>query len=101
MAGSLTITTDELRTASKNVTDLNGQLSERLEDIRRKLNSLKNTWESEGADEVMQQFNNLNPKFDQYKRIVDSYADFLMKTAEQYEVTESTVKKNAGTLEFK
>jgi len=101
MAGSLTITTDELRTASKNVTDLNGQLSERLEDIRRKLNSLKNTWESEGADEVMQQFNNLNPKFDQYKRIVDSYVDFLMKTAEQYEVTESTVKKNAGTLEFK
>ena len=101
MAGSLTITTDELRTASKNVTDLNGQLSERLEDIRRKLNSLKNTWESEGADEVMQQFNNLNPKFDQYKRIVDSYADFLMKTAEQYEVTERTVKKNAGTLEFK
>lgn len=101
MADSILISTDELRSAAKNVADLNRQLTGNLEDIKRKLTALRNTWQSESSEEMLTRFNQLDPRFKDYETVVNSYVDFLNKTAEQYEVKEDTIKKNATAIEFK
>ena len=40
--------------------------------------------------------NALNPRFEEYKSVVESYAKFLVNTAQNYDTTETTVQNNAG-----
>ena len=43
--------------------------------------------------------NALKPRFEEYKTVVESYAKFLVNTAQSYESTESAIQNNAN--EFK
>ena len=38
----------------------------------------------------------MQPKFDSYKEVIESYAKFLDNTVAQYEQTESTLNTNAA-----
>jgi len=91
MADSIKITTQELKNTASEVRSINTDLQTQLEDINQKMNNLESTWESDGARDIRAAMNALNPRFEQYWSVVNSYATFLDNTATQYETAEQQV----------
>jgi len=42
--------------------------------------------------------NALKPRFEEYKAVVESYAKFLVTTAQSYEATETAIQSNASAF---
>ncbi|WP_027088426.1 pore-forming ESAT-6 family protein [Cohnella panacarvi] len=86
--GKLTSTAEQITTLNKNLTD-------QLEEIRKEVKNLSNSWQSDAATELSRDFESYAPKFEEYREVVKSYATFLMNTAEAYDKTETHIKNNA------
>ena len=63
------------------------------------MNELKTSWTSEASEEIVAKINGMKGRFDEYDSVIQSYADFLRKAAEQYETTETTAKTNASAFQ--
>lgn len=98
MADSIQITTQVLLDTAEKVRSINSTMDEKLAEINKNMNDLNSTWQSEGATEIIAAMNALKPRFEQYKSTVESYAKFLVNTAQGYETTENTVKSNASAF---
>lgn len=96
MANGIQISTDVLHTTAKDIRDINDILDQKLADINKNMNDLKETWQSEAAEDIRAAMNALKPRFEEYKAVVESYAKFLVNTATSYETTESNIKNNAS-----
>lgn len=92
---TININTQTLRTTATTIEGLNRDLDGKLNEIKTKMNNLRNDWESAAADEIIKKMNNMQDRFDTYKSIVDEYKTFLINTAQSYESTESALKSNA------
>jgi len=92
---SIQISTGKLTDTAQEISTLNKTLSDRLDQIRTDMDNLKNIWESEASEVLRGDFESYVPKFTECKEVVDSYVDFLRKTAEAYETTETHLKNNA------
>ena len=95
MDDSIRVSTDVLRNTAKKVRDINLVLDQKLAEINKNMNSLEQSYQSDASTEIRANMNALKPRFEEYKRVVESYADFLVKTAEQWETTEATITHNA------
>ena len=95
MAG-IKITTQVLTSTAEKVRNLNTKLDQDLADCNSTMNSLESTWQSDAATDIRAAMNALKPRFEEYKRVIDSYAKFLDMTAQSFEATEQTVQTNAG-----
>ena len=93
------LTLEELTNSAGVIRRRNDELSTILNNIRTQMNNLKNSWSSEASMEIQTNFEKLNPKFENYFNIIDSYADFLDKTVISYQGTESTNVSNAAAFE--
>ncbi len=98
MADSIKISTHVLTGTAKTVRDINNDLDSKLKDINKSMNALEATWKSDAASDIRAAMNALQPKFEKYKEIVESYAKFLDMTATNYETTEGTIQTNAGSF---
>ena len=87
--GEVTKTAGTIRT-------LNTQLDTKLSEIKKQMNDLQQTWQSDASNTIREKFSSLTPTFEQYKNIVDSYAKFLDNTVQSYESAETTVNSNAS-----
>ena len=96
MADSIKISTQVLVDTAEKVRNCNKNMDERLADINKAMNDLEATWKSQGANSIREAMNAMKPRFEQYKNVVESYAKFLVSTAQSYETTESTVNTNAN-----
>lgn len=98
MADSIRISTQALMDTAEKIRRINDALDGKLADINKSMNDLEATWKSDGATEIRSNMNALKPRFEEYKAVVESYAKFLVNTAQSYETTESTVQNNASAF---
>lgn len=98
MADSIKISTQVLNDTAKKVRDCNAAMDQKLADINKSMNDLEATWKSEAANDIRAAMNALKPKFEEYKNVVESYAKFLVNTAQSYESTEGAIQSNANAF---
>ena len=99
MADGIKISSQVLMDTAGEIDTINKALDEKLANINKNMQDLESTWKSDAASDIRAAMNALKPRFEEYKSVVKSYADFLRNTAQNYENTESTVQSNAS--EFK
>ena len=98
MADSIKISTQVLTDTAQKVRNCNTVMDEKLADINKNMNDLEATWKSDAASDIRAAMNALKPKFEQYKNVIESYAKFLVNTAQSYETTESAIQSNASAF---
>lgn len=98
MADGIQISTQVLLDTADKVRTINSTLDQKLADINKNMNDLEATWKSDAATDIRAAMNALKPRFEEYKNVVESYAKFLVNTAQNYESTESTVQTNASAF---
>ena len=91
------ITFEEVRAKAAQMRSYNETLTETLTTIKNAINSLEAQWTSDTSDTIRSKITAMQPKFDSYKEVVESYAKFLDNTVAQYETTENTLNTNAGS----
>lgn len=95
MADGIQISTQVLVDTAEKVRSINNALDTKLEEINKSMNDLSSTWKSDAGEEIRAAMNALRPRFEEYKTVVESYAKFLVNTAQTYESTESAIQANA------
>lgn len=98
MADSIQISTQVLVDTASKVRNINATLDSKLADINKSMNDLEATWKSDAATDIRAAMNALKPRFEEYKNVVESYAKFLVNTAQSYETTESAIQSNASAF---
>lgn len=98
MADGIQISTQVLLDTADKVRTINSTLDQKLADINKNMNDLEATWKSDAATDIRAAMNALKPRFEEYKNVVESYAKFLVNTAQNYESTEGTVQTNASAF---
>lgn len=98
MADGIQISTQVLLDTADKVRSINATLDQKLADINKNMNDLEATWKSDAATDIRAAMNALKPRFEEYKNVVESYAKFLVNTAQAYESTESSVQANASVF---
>lgn len=94
----INITLEEVRNTAKTIKTLNTQLASRLEEIKKEMNALEASWQSEASSTIRSNFNKLAPRFEEYRKTVNSYAIFLDNTVDLYTKTESAINNNANAF---
>ncbi|MCR8643646.1 pore-forming ESAT-6 family protein [Paenibacillus sp. N1-5-1-14] len=92
----ISISFAEVTNTASTITTLNGNLTTKLEDIKKEMNSLTNSWESDASRTIQEKFNALAAKFVDYKKIIDEYSKFLNTTVSNYDSAETTINNNAS-----
>lgn len=92
------ISLGEVTKTASTIRTLNQSLSSRLDDIKKEMNSLSATWQSDASNTIRNNFNALAPRFDEYKTIIDSYAKFLDATVTSYDSAETAINSNASAF---
>ena len=98
MADGIQISTQVLHDTADKVRTINNTLDSKLADINKNMNDLEATWKSDAASDIRAAMNALKPRFEEYKNVVESYAKFLVNTAQNYESTESGIQSNASAF---
>lgn len=98
MADSIRISTQVLVDTAEKVRNINKSMDDKLADINKNMNDLEATWKSDAASEIRAAMNALKPRFEEYKNVVESYAKFLVNTAQSYETTEGAIQSNANAF---
>ena len=98
MADSIQISTQVLLDTAEKVRNINSKLDDDLKEINKSMNDLEATWKSDAATDIRAAMNALKPRFEDHKAVVESYAKFLISTAQNYESTESAVQTNASAF---
>lgn len=91
------ITFQEVREKTKKIRNHNDKLTDTLMEIKSIINALEAEWTSDTSDTLRSKITAMQPKFDSYKEVIESYAKFLDNTVERYEGTESTLQTNAAS----
>ena len=98
MADSIQISTQVLLDTADKVRTINSNLDSKLAEINKSMNDLEATWKSDAATDIRAAMNALKPRFEEYKTVVESYAKFLVNTAQNYESTETAIQTNASAF---
>ena len=98
MADIIKISTQVLTDTAQKVRNCNTAMDEKLADINKSMNDLEATWKSDAASDIRAAMNALKPKCEQYKNVIESYAKFLVNTAQSYETTEGAIQSNASAF---
>lgn len=95
MSDSIKISTQVLVDTADKIRSINNELSTKLQDINTSMNDLEATWKSDAASSIRDAMNALKPRFEEYNTVVESYAKFLVDTAQTYDDTETQIDNNA------
>lgn len=98
MADSIQISTQVLMDTAEKVRSINNSLDTQLAEINKSMNALEATWKSDAASDIRAAMNAMKPRFEEYKNVIESYAKFLVKTAQGYEATESAIQTRANAF---
>ncbi|WP_042462799.1 pore-forming ESAT-6 family protein [Neobacillus dielmonensis] len=92
------ISLNEVTSTANQIRTLNNNLAARLDDIKREMNALASTWNSDASNTIRSNFNALQPKFENFREIVTSYATFLDQTVNNYNSSENAINNNASAF---
>lgn len=93
------ISLDEVSGTATTIRTLNNSMTQTLENIKQEMNNLSATWQSDAGETIRARFNTMSSSFEEYRKIVDSYAAFLDDTVSTYETTENTINANADAFQ--
>ena len=96
MGDSINVSASVLTETANKIRSINNSLDSSLANINKSMNDLEATWKSSAASEIRSSMNALKPRFEEYKGIVETYAKFLVNTANKYEDTDIDIKKEAS-----
>ena len=82
MADEIKVSTQVLLDTAEKVRTINTTMDGKLADINKTMNDLESTWRSDAATDIRAAMNALKPRFEEYKTVVESYAKFLVNTAQ-------------------
>ena len=91
------ITFQALRDKTQQLRDKNTQLDQILTDTKNAINSLEADWSSDTSITIRDKITGMQPTFDTYREVIESYAKFLDSAIAQYESTEATLNTNAAS----
>jgi len=84
MAGQIKVNTDQVGQIATTIEGLNKELKEKLENSKKIINDLGNTWEGEASQATISSFNEFASKyFQNYYDIIDNYVKFLRTNVDQ------------------
>ncbi len=95
---TIQITIEEVENTAEKIRMISEILNETLEEIKHEINSLDGVWMSEASETLKERFLSFSNRFPMFKETVDSYARFLVLTAETYQNVEATIHSNASSL---
>ncbi|MFB9277190.1 pore-forming ESAT-6 family protein [Cohnella cellulosilytica] len=98
MADGINISLGEVSKTANTIRTLNTALSTKLDEIKKEMNGLASTWQSDASNTIRNNFNALAPRFEEYQAVVDSYAKFLDITVTNYDNTETQINNNASAF---
>ena len=78
----------EFETWAGKISTDNDKLLGQLESIKNLINSLDSTYQSNASSEIREKITNMQPRFEQYHDVIDSYARFIKATGQAYKGTE-------------
>ena len=93
------ITMGEVTKTAGTIRSLNNSLGSKLDDIRKAMDALQSTWQSDASETIRNKFRNLAPRFGEYKDVIESYAKFLDETVKSYQSTESSINTSASSFQ--
>lgn len=79
-----------------NIDNKNRAMRDTLDEIQRKINSLKGDWESDSAETIRQKITNMSSRFESYQQVVNSYVKFIRNAATASRTVESALNSNAS-----
>ena len=91
------ITFQALRDKTQQLRDKNTRLDQILTDTKNAINSLEADWSSDTSITIRDKITGMQPTFDTYREVIESYAKFLDSAIAQYESTEATLNTNAAS----
>ena len=91
------ITFQEVRAKATQLRGYNETLTSTLTTIKNAINNLESQWTSDTSDTIRAKITAMQPKFDRYKEVVESYAKFLDNTVAQYEALERELRSAADS----
>lgn len=91
MAGRITITPEELRTASSNFATKAGEIREILEYLRSEVNRLESTWEGAAQDQFFMSYEEMAKTMAQFPDVVDGISQQLSSVAQTLEETDQAL----------
>ncbi|CAM4339183.1 pore-forming ESAT-6 family protein [Paenibacillus tarimensis] len=98
MADGINISLAEVTKTASTIKTLNEGLAAKLDDIKKEMNNLASTWQSDASETIRGRFNALAPRFEEYKNIVNSYSVFLDNTVTNYNAAETAINSNASAF---
>ena len=94
----LDITIERLSSASGQIRNTNQHLNQCLQEINVVMNQLSMYWNSPASLALKTRFQNMLPVFENYKKVVESYAFFLDQTVEVYATLEQNLQSHADHI---
>lgn len=99
MAEGISISLSEVSRTAGTIRTLNNNLTAQLNDIKTQMNNLSATWQSDASETIRTNFNSMaNQQFENYRRIIESYAKFLDDTVSTYDSVETAINNNANAF---
>ncbi len=74
---------EQLRQKARDIRVHNNTLKSKLEEIKRKIQSLSADWTSDASDTIRTKIEKEERRIDDYSEVIESYCKFLDKTAEK------------------
>lgn len=94
----INISLGEVTKTAASLRKINKVLTDRLGEIKKEMDSLATTWQSDASTTIRNNFNSFSPRFEEYRAVVESYAAFLDRTVADYDATETAINNNAGAF---
>lgn len=91
MAARITISPEELRTASSNFANKAGEIREILEYLRSEVNRLESTWDGAAQDQFFMTYEEMAKTLDQFPEVVDGLSQQLNAVAQTLEETDQAL----------
>ena len=95
----ISIELSQVKQTAATIRTRNTSLDQKLGEIRNEINSLANVWQSDASETFRGKFSAFaDARFPEYRKIIESYAQFLDSTVEAY--TQNEAKINASASSF-
>jgi WXG100 family type VII secretion target len=91
MAARITITPEELRTASTNFSNKASEVREILEYLRSEVNRLESTWDGAAQDQFFITYEEMAKTLDQFPEVIDGLSSQLSAVAQTLEDTDQAL----------
>lgn len=91
MVARITITSEELRTASTNFANKAGEIRKILEYLRSEVNRLESTWDGAAQDQFFMTYEEMAKTMAQFPEVVDGISQRLSAVAQTLEETDQAL----------